>query len=219
MPFTNGNKEPSYGEFSNIRTGELDQLKKSGMFEVEIVNANYYHGTVKSTGNEYHQAALDCAVIYQGNPVKAVRFSIFLPSREMEALCYFLNLRDAEGNLSMPDPTHREGTSKSGKEYKMDTFPFLSGKRVHAILDFTGENMGGNGVMYSMFDLKGFCDEKGRSAVEACHNAPAAEHFRQTILDLKAKNAQGTIPGAAPAAPAPAPAAGPDPFGDDAIPF
>lgn len=213
MPFTAG-KDPQYGEYSGIKTGELDQLKKSGLFELEIVNATYYHGTSKTTGNEYHQCALDCAVIYQDKAVKACKFSFFLPSPHMEALCFFLNLRDADGNLSLPDPTHREGTSKSGKEYKMDTFPFLSGKRIHALLDFTGENMSNSGVMYSLFELKGFCDEKCRSAVEANLNTPTGERFKDLLAKLRAKNGQPAAP-AAPAAPA-EPAA---PMLDDDIPF
>ncbi len=170
MPFTAGKNPTEGGNF--IKTKELPQLARSGLFLVQIASAIYYEGEGKN-GNLYKQCRLDCGVMYNGQAVKACSFSIFLPSHDMEALCYFLNLRDADGNLSLPDPTHREGTSSNGKAYTMDTFPCLQNQLINVCLEFKGTAVSSTGSQYSTFNLKGFCDVNGCTAVEAYQNKPA----------------------------------------------
>lgn len=170
MPFVAG-KEPSEGG-SFIKTKELPQLTSSGLFLVQIANAMYYKGESKD-GKSYEQCRLDCGVMYQGKAVKACSFSFFLPSHDMEAVCYFLNLRNAEGYLCLPDPEHKEGVSQNGNNYSLDTFTCLQNQLVHVCLEFTGTAVSQNGTQYSTFKLKGFCDANGATAVEACHNKPA----------------------------------------------
>lgn len=188
MPFSSTNKQPTYSaEF--IDTSKLEQLKKSGCFELQIANATYYQGTSKKTGNAYHQCSLDCAVLYKNKPVRAARFSFLLPSEHMESLCYFLKLYDANGFLSLPDYDHREGTTNSGKTYKIDSFPCLVNKKIYAMLRYTGDNLSNStGRTYSMFKLEGFCDEHHRSAVEVSNNSEKAEHFKFFLDECKGLN-------------------------------
>lgn len=188
MPFSSTNKQPTYSaEF--IDTSKLDQLKKSGCFELQIANATYYQGTSKKTGKAYHQCSLDCAVLYKNKAVRAARFSFLLPSEHMESLCYFLKLYDANGFLSLPDYDHREGTTNSGKTYKIDSFPCLVNKKIFAMLRYTGDNLSNStGRTYSVFKLEGFCDEHHRSAVEVSNNSEKAEHFKFFLDECKGLN-------------------------------
>lgn len=170
MPFTAGKNPTEGGDY--IKTKELPQLASSGLFLVQIASAIYYKGEGKN-GNQYQQCRLDCGVMYNGQAVKACSFSFFLPSHDMEAICYFLNLRDENGNLSLPDPTHREGTSSTGKPYTIDTFQCLQNQLINVCLEFQGTSVSAAGTQYSTFKLKGFCDVNGRTAVEAWQNKPA----------------------------------------------
>ena len=170
MPFTAGKNPTEGGDY--IKTKELPQLTRSGLFLVQIASAIYYKGESK-TGSQYQQCRLDCGVMYNGQAVKACSFSFFLPGHDMEALCYFLNLRDGDGNLSLPDPIHREGTSSTGKAYTMDTFQCLQNQLINVCLEFQGTTVSAAGTQYSTFKLKGFCDVQGRTAVEAWQNKPA----------------------------------------------
>lgn len=188
MPFSSTNKTPTYsGEF--IDTSKLEQLKKSGCFELQIANATYYQGTSKKSGKAYHQCSLDCAVLYKSKAVRAARFSFLLPSEHMESLCYFMKLYDANGFLSLPDYEHHEGTTNSGKTYKFDSFPCLANKHIFAMLRFMGDALSASsGRTYSVFKLEGFCDEHHRSAVEASNNADKAEHFKFFLDECKVLN-------------------------------
>lgn len=192
MPFTAGKNPTEGGDY--IKTKELPQLTRSGLFLVQIASAIYYKGESK-TGSQYQQCRLDCGVMYNGQAVKACSFSFFLPGHDMEALCYFLNLRDGDGNLSLPDPIHREGTSSNGKAYTIDTFPCLQNQLINVCLEFQGTAVSAAGTQYSTFKLKGFCDVHGRTAVEAWQNKPA-ETLKGFILS--SPNGVNTAPAAQP---------------------
>lgn len=223
MPFTAGKNPTEGGNF--IKTKELPPLQSSGLFLVQVASAMYYKGENKD-GKTYEQCRLDCAVMYNGEPVRSCSFSFFLPSHDMEALCYFLNLRDVNGLLSLPDPDHRHGTSAAGKEYDMYTFNCLQNQLINVCLEYKGMNVSQSGTQYPIFRLVGFCDVNGCTAVEAYQNKPC-ETLKSFIAEANAARAQRQAAPAAPAQPAPAPApaygyqqaSAPAPVPNDDIPF
>lgn len=178
-----------------VNTKDLQPLTQSGWFEVQITSATYNKITSKKNGNEYQQLQLGLATMVGGNATAKLNLSIFISStsQELQDLVYFCNIRDANGNLYLPDPVEHKWTNKEGapvlnKEgQQIITYDFkpLINKRVHAIVIFKGMTASANGNQYPVFELTGFTSAQGKSAYEDASKAPAVKY--KSLIDLHQK--------------------------------
>lgn len=107
-----------------------------------------------------------------GSPMGEISFSVFLNDREhMGSLCWFLNLRNERGELCLPDPEHRSGTSMSGRQYDFYSFSALRDAYVYALVEFQGKSRSAAGREYANFRLVGFCDDRGWDAASIVSQA------------------------------------------------
>lgn len=191
MSFTTGTTVQT-NDFTNLK--ELKDLLSSGFYSIQIVNAMYYKGTSKSTGNEYHQCRLSCkATNMQTKEVGKLSFSFFLPSVELNHFCYFLNLKVENDQYGLPDPTHKEGMSKAtGQPYGFDHFPTIEGLSCFVLLESEGLSTRNDGTNYAQFKVVAFTDNRGRSALDVLANSaqPNKEilEFFQKIEQEQRKN-------------------------------
>lgn len=182
MPFTYG-EGPENG-FLQIPDG-LPDLTHSAFAQIEIVSAQYSYGVASpDPANPVDPALIDPikqreAVSWERIAIKAVtlnaeskpeawvNFSFFLSQKQhITSLLYFLNMRNAQGCLELPDPKLHEGiSSKTGREYRFFTFPCLEAAKVWALLKYDGMSISQRtGKSYPQFELIGFADGRGIDA-------------------------------------------------------
>lgn len=167
MSFTAGNTVQS-SDFVSLK--DLQDLTKSGFYQIQIVNAMYYHGIAKTSGNEYHQCRLSCKATNMNTKEEGkLSFSMFLPSLEMNHFCYFNNLKVGD-QYGLPDPTHKTGVSKAtGTPFEFDHFPTIEGLTCYVLLECEGLSTRQDGTNYGQFKIVAFCDAQYRSALD-CEN-------------------------------------------------
>ena len=178
------NPVPKDGLGNFINTKNLIDCTQSGIYKCRIANATYNHGT-SSKGNEFSNIALTLAVLNHGEPCSKLNVSVFISgtSQELQDLLYFTNSKDAQGNLYLEDPVHKEG-DKDGKHWAIDTFNQFINKDVNAMVTFQGMAVSAKtGAQYPTFNLLGFCSDTYQSAAEHYANAPA-NRYKETVKKL-----------------------------------
>lgn len=213
MPITT-NKTPAAPAIDQNIRSTAPWLAKSGLYEIEITNAFADH-LLKKDGTTWNFIRID-GLTFESEPHR-LSFKLSLPETDeygralksapnLDGLLYFLDLRNADGNLELPDPVHKEGRSKAGRDYSFDKYEILDRKRIHVLIEFRGwyVNQRTN-EQIGQYDLKGICDARGFSAHDVLNgsNAPCPKHaeFLAALEALSDSNSTGS------AEPAPAPAA------------
>lgn len=220
MPMTFG-KEP----VQNLR-GEITGLPaydKSGLVKLLIMDANFdfsaADGFVKDEIDPFmapekaknQRISLRCAAMGAQGCEGLLSVSAFFNDREqMSALLYFLDMRNANGDLELPDPVLHQGISKTGRAYRFWSYETLRDRSVYALVEFHGKSLGSNGAEYSNFKLIGFTDARGFDAVSVCSGSPVPA---KKYADFLARFPASAAP-VAPAATAPRPAA----YGSQPVP-
>ena len=178
------NPVPKDGLGDFINTKNLIDCTQSGIYKCRIANATYNHGT-SNKGNEFSNITLTLAVLNHGEPCCKLNVSVFISgtSQALQDLLYFTNSKDAQGNLYLADPVHKEG-DKDGKHWSIDTFDQFINKDVNAMVTFQGMAVSAKtGTQYPTFNLLGFCSDSYQSAAEHYANAPA-NLYKQTVNKL-----------------------------------
>ena len=178
------NPVPKDGLGNFINTKNLPDCTQSGIYKCRIANATYNHGT-SNKGNEFSNISLTLAVLNHGEPCLKLNVSVFISgtSQALQDLLYFTNSKDAQGNLYLADPVHKEG-DKDGKHWSIDTFDQFINKDVNAMVTFQGMAVSAKtGTQYPTFNLLGFCSDSYQSAAEHYANAPA-NLYKQTVNKL-----------------------------------
>lgn len=178
------NPIPKDGLGNFINTKNLPDCTQSGIYKCRIANATYNHGT-SNKGNEFSNISLTLAVLNHGEPCLKLNVSVFISgtSQALQDLLYFTNSKDAQGNLYLADPVHKEG-DKDGKHWKIDTFNQFINKDVNAMVTFQGMAVSATtGTQYPTFNLLGFCSDTYQSAAEHYANLPA-NLYKQTVNKL-----------------------------------
>lgn len=193
MSFTFGAQPEQASSF--VKLDGLPYLQKSGLYHLRISRATYRQGQTKDN-RRWEQMHLSCAVIDKTQPVAQVSFSLFFsPSVQLQSLCFFLNLRNQFGNLELRDPVTHAGTSQNGRQYSIQSYDFLSGKDIWAILVYKGMYVNPQtSVQIPNFDFKGFCDRMGRSAHECAENIPNAEDYKKELMEVSMANSLPQAP-------------------------
>lgn len=109
-------------------------------------------------------------------PLRSLSFSAFLSatSQELQDLLFFTKQFDAEGNIILDDYVEKRGTKKDGSgDYCIEEYKQFQGKKVVAMLRFTGYSDKGNPI----FENLGFVSKTGQSAAEFNANLPASKHL------------------------------------------
>ena len=186
MPITT-NKTPAAPAIDQNTRSTAPWLAKSGLYEIEITNAFADH-LLKKDGTTWNFIRID-GLTFESEPHR-VSFKLSLPETDeygralksapnLDGLLYFLDLRNANGDLELPDPVHKEGRSKAGRDYSFDKYEILDRKRIHVLIEFRGwyVNQRTN-EQIGQYDLKGICDARGLSAYDVLNNsnAPCPKH-------------------------------------------
>lgn len=191
----NFGKKPQDNLGNNINTANFAPLDTSGIFPLQIAQATHRKDVSKKTGKEYEQIIINAVVLntLTNEPLRSCSFSVFLSatSQELQDLLFFTKQFDAEGNIILDDYVEKRGTKKDGSgDYCIEEYKQFQGKKVVAMLRFTGYSDKGNPI----FENLGFVSKTGQSAAEFNANLPASKHLnawnafcnnKQNYLDPK----------------------------------
>ena len=174
----NFGKKPQDNLGNNINTANFAPLDTSGIFPLQIAQATHRKDVSKKTGKEYEQIIINAVVlnIVTNEPLRSLSFSVFLSasSQELQDLLFFTKQFDAEGNIILDDYVEKRGTKKDGSgDYCIEEYKQFQGKKVVAMLRFTGYSDKGNPI----FENLGFVSKTGQSAAEFNANLPASKHL------------------------------------------
>lgn len=174
----NFGKKPQDNLGNNINTANFAPLDTSGIFPLQIAQATHRKDVSKKTGKEYEQIIINAVVlnIVTNEPLRSLSFSVFLSasSQELQDLLFFTKQFDAEGNIILDDYVEKKGTKKDGSgEFCIEEYRQFQGKKVVAMLRFTGYSEKGNPI----FENLGFVSKTGQSAAEFNANLPAKKHL------------------------------------------
>lgn len=171
---TNFGKTPrdNLGNFINLK--ELNDLRQTGFYEMVIASATIKTG-ISSKGNAYTSLGLGLAVMNHGQPAGKIHVTEFISatSQRLQDICFFANLRDADGNVICPDPTTVEFVDKNtGEARTFQEISELKNIRIYGVVEYTGEKTANNGNAYPQYNLH-VCNERGQTATEVALNHPA----------------------------------------------
>lgn len=174
----NFGKKPQDNLGNNINTANFAPLDTSGIFPLQIAQATHKKDVSKKTGKEYEQIIINAVVLntLTNEPLRSCSFSIFLSasSQELQDLLFFTKQFDAEGNIILDDYVEKKGQKKDGSgEFCIEEYRQFQGKKVIAMLRFTGYSEKGNPI----FENLGFVSNSGQSAAEFNANLPASKHL------------------------------------------
>ena len=170
---TNFGKTPrdNLGNFINLK--ELNDIRQTGFYEMEIASAAIKTG-VSSKGNAWESLNLGLAVMNNGQPTGRIYVTEFISatSQRLQDICFFANLRDAEGNVICPDPTTVEYTDKlTGEPKTFQEIAELKNVRIYGVVEYTGEKSTNSGNTFPQYSLH-VCNERGQTATEVALNHP-----------------------------------------------
>lgn len=170
---TNFGKTPrdNLGNFINLK--ELNDIRQTGFYEMVIASAAIKTG-VSSKGNAYTSLSLGLAVMNHGQPAGRIYVTEFISatSQRLQDICFFANLRDADGNVICPDPTTVEYTDKiTGEPKTFQEIAELKNVRIFGVVEYTGEKTSNNGNTFPQYNLH-VCNERGQTATEVALNHP-----------------------------------------------
>lgn len=174
----NFGKKPQDNLGNNINTANFAPLDTSGIFPLQIAQATHKKDVSKKTGKEYEQIIINAVVlnIVTNEPLRSLSFSVFLSaiSQELQDLLFFTKQFDGEGNIILDDYVEKKGQKKDGSgEFCIEEYRQFQGKKVIAMLRFTGYSEKGNPI----FENLGFVSNSGQSAAEFNANLPASKHL------------------------------------------
>ena len=174
----NFGKKPQDNLGNNNNTANFAPLDTSGIFPLQIAQATHKKGVSKNSGNEYEKITINAVVlnILTNEPLRSCSLSIFLSatSQELQDLLFFTKQFDAEGNIILDDYVEKKGTKKDGSgDYCIEEYRQFQGKKVVAMLRFTGYSDKGNPI----FEILGFVSDSGQSAAEYNANLPPSKHL------------------------------------------
>lgn len=174
----NFGKKPQDNLGNNINTANFAPLDTSGIFPLQIAQATHRKDVSKKTGKEYEQIIINAVVlnIVTNEPLRSLSFSVFLSaiSQELQDLLFFTKQFDGEGNIILDDYVEKKGQKKDGfGEFCIEEYRQFQGKKVIAMLRFTGYSEKGNPI----FENLGFVSNSGQSAAEFNANLPASKHL------------------------------------------
>jgi len=170
---TNFGKTPrdNLGNFINLK--ELNDIRMTGFYEMVISSATIKNG-ISSKGTAWQAINLGLAVMNHGQPAGRIYDTEFISStsQRLQDICFFANLRDAEGNVICPDATTVEYMDKTTGETKtFQEISELKNARIYGVVEYTGEKTLNNGNSYPQYNLH-ICNELGQTASEVAHNQP-----------------------------------------------
>lgn len=174
----NFGKKPQDNLGNNINTANFAPLDTSGIFPLQIAQATHKKDVSKKNGKAYEQIIINAVVLntVTNEPLRSLSFSVFLSaiSQELQDLLFFTKQFDAEGNIILDDYVEKKGQKKDGSgEFCIEEYRQFQGKKVIAMLRFTGYSEKGNPI----FENLGFVSNSGQSAAEFNANLPASKHL------------------------------------------
>ena len=184
----NFGKKPNDNLGSSVNTANFKPLDCSGIFLLQIAQATHYSGIgqdkkdeqghVVKKGKPYENVSINAVVLNPATkePVRSCSFSVFLSStsQELQDLLFFTQQFDAEGNIVLDDFVTKTGNKKDGSgEYCIEEYKQFQGKKIIAMLNFTGMSAKGNPI----FDKVSFVSKTGQSAAEFNAQLQANKHL------------------------------------------
>ena len=173
-----------------VDTSKLHDVTYSGVYRL-LINSSLWRRNTHHNGGTWDSVKLICvAYSLKGTVIGKLTVDLSLSSNKAHQLAYFLSFINQDGEFYLPEPTHHEGVSKTGKEYCFDAIDELHRKSVHALIKYKGMNDQG----YHQYECIGFCDHRGFSAADlsnhASHRCAEYQQFIDSLQQVKQQPAQ-----------------------------